>query len=121
RSLARNVCLLALLCATFVCLCGCFFEQFLTTEAQRRQRLHTEQVTKATFRAKPVLEPAKYPRRGPKNLHAQDPAKPRTRVLRFGRLPRIHWKLVIERAVSGSLPDRVLPERARRRLSPLLC
>src|SRR6185437_8044735 len=27
-----------------LCLCGCFFEQFLTTETQRTQRLHREEV-----------------------------------------------------------------------------
>src|SRR6185437_1525281 len=29
-----------------LCLCGCFFEQFLTTEAQRTQRVHREEVRK---------------------------------------------------------------------------
>jgi hypothetical protein len=32
-----------------LCLCGCFFEQFLTTEAQRTQRLHREEVRKRLF------------------------------------------------------------------------
>ena len=64
------------------------------------------------------LTPA--PTSRPTNLHTQDPASPELWVLRFGRLPRIHRRLVNERAVSGSLPDRVLPQRARRSLSPLL-
>src|SRR6185437_10863821 len=32
-----------------LCLCGCFFEQFLTTETQRTQRLHREEVRKRLF------------------------------------------------------------------------
>jgi hypothetical protein len=36
-----------------LCLCGCFSNNSLTTEAQRTQRLHREEVRR-TFRAKPA-------------------------------------------------------------------
>src|SRR5690349_19072923 len=32
-----------------LCLCGCFFEQFLTTETQRTQRLHREELGDRPF------------------------------------------------------------------------
>src|SRR6185437_8848497 len=45
-----------------LCLCGCFFEQFLTKEAQRTQRLHREEVRKRLFGQSP------FSRHSPANM-----------------------------------------------------